>query len=85
MMDLMPEDETHPQTRTSTRTRSPHTGTATASAMDSPAPQTAQTTSGPAPWVLRLVAVGLVLTALNLRPAITSLGALLEEVRTGCT
>ncbi|MGW1230364.1 MFS transporter, partial [Streptomyces sp. NPDC002530] len=35
------------------------------------------------PWILRLVAVGLVLTALNLRPAITSLGALLEEVRDG--
>ncbi|MFF9780534.1 CynX/NimT family MFS transporter [Streptomyces sp. NPDC013978] len=31
----------------------------------------------------RLVIVGIVLTALNLRPAITSLGALLEEVRTG--
>ncbi|WP_406370761.1 MFS transporter [Streptomyces sp. NBC_01550] len=81
----MPEDETQPQTRTATRAQSPHT-TATASAMDSPAPQTAQTASGPAgpaPWVLRLVAVGLVLTALNLRPAITSLGALLEEVRDG--
>ncbi|MFF3789735.1 CynX/NimT family MFS transporter [Streptomyces sp. NPDC001981] len=82
----MPEDETQPQTRTATRAQSPHTATATASAMDSPAPQTGQTASGPAgpaPWVLRLVAVGLVLTALNLRPAITSLGALLEEVRDG--
>ena len=39
--------------------------------------------AGPAtrPWVLRLVAVGLVLAALNLRPAISSLGPLLEEVR----
>lgn len=39
----------------------------------------------PAPraWGTRLVIVGLVLTALNLRPAITSLGALLEEVRAG--
>ncbi|MFJ4961912.1 putative transporter YycB [Streptomyces sp. ADI96-02] len=37
----------------------------------------------PAPWLLRLIAVGLVLAALNLRPAITSLGALLEEVRDG--
>lgn len=36
-----------------------------------------------APWLLRLIAVGLVLAALNLRPAITSLGALLEEVREG--
>ncbi|MER7518892.1 MFS transporter [Streptomyces sp. NPDC126499] len=34
----------------------------------------------PARWVTRLVVVGLVLAALNLRPAITSLGALLEEV-----
>ncbi|MFB6710267.1 CynX/NimT family MFS transporter [Streptomyces sp. NPDC056333] len=82
----MPEDETQPQTRTATRPQSPQAATATASAMDSPAPRTAQPASGsagPAPWVLRLVAVGLVLTALNLRPAITSLGALLEEVRDG--
>ncbi|MGW4163046.1 CynX/NimT family MFS transporter [Streptomyces sp. NPDC004788] len=34
-------------------------------------------------WVGRLVVVGLVLAALNLRPAITSLGALLEEVSDG--
>ncbi|MFD7878738.1 MFS transporter, partial [Streptomyces sp. NPDC059766] len=34
-------------------------------------------------WAPRLVAVGIVLSALNLRPAITSLGALLEEVRDG--
>ncbi|WP_329278754.1 CynX/NimT family MFS transporter [Streptomyces sp. NBC_01451] len=34
-------------------------------------------------WVTRLVLVGIVLSALNLRPAITSLGALLEEVRVG--
>ena len=34
-------------------------------------------------WMTRLVIVGIVLTALNLRPAITSLGALLEEVRDG--
>ncbi|MHB9850161.1 CynX/NimT family MFS transporter [Streptomyces krungchingensis] len=34
-------------------------------------------------WTTRLVVVGIVLTALNLRPAITSLGALLEEVRDG--
>ncbi|MBT2442312.1 MFS transporter [Streptomyces sp. ISL-36] len=37
----------------------------------------------PAVWITRLVVVGLVLAALNLRPAITSLGALLEEVRDG--
>lgn len=34
-------------------------------------------------WTTRLVVVGIVLTALNLRPAITSLGALLEEARVG--
>ncbi|MET8176229.1 CynX/NimT family MFS transporter [Streptomyces clavifer] len=45
-----------------------------------PAPKAAP---GPAPWLLRLVTVGLVLAALNLRPAITSLGPLLEEVRDG--
>ncbi|MFI2781964.1 CynX/NimT family MFS transporter [Streptomyces sp. ALB3] len=38
---------------------------------------------GPSPWVLRIVTIGLVLAALNLRPAITSLGPLLEEVRDG--
>ncbi|MCL2551640.1 MAG: MFS transporter [Actinomycetia bacterium] len=39
--------------------------------------------AGPAPWVRRLVVVGLILAAVNLRPAITSLGALLKEVRDG--
>ncbi|MFF7266054.1 MFS transporter [Streptomyces sp. NPDC008159] len=34
-------------------------------------------------WTTRLMILGIVLTALNLRPAITSLGALLEEVRAG--
>ncbi|MBT2415702.1 CynX/NimT family MFS transporter [Streptomyces sp. ISL-12] len=35
------------------------------------------------PWTTRLLVLGIVLTAVNLRPAITSLGALLEEVRDG--
>ncbi|MEV6327945.1 MFS transporter [Streptomyces sp. NPDC051909] len=48
-----------------------------AGAPDSPA------SAGPARWVGVLVAVGLVLAAFNLRPAITSLGALLEEVSAG--
>ncbi|WP_030815628.1 CynX/NimT family MFS transporter [Streptomyces sp. NRRL F-2799] len=39
--------------------------------------------SAPPAWAVRLVVVGIVLAALNLRPAITSLGALLEEVRDG--
>ncbi|MEW2490229.1 MFS transporter [Streptomyces sp. NPDC048411] len=71
----MPDDETQRQPLTLNR----HT-TATNIPLDAQAPPAA---TGPAPWLLRLVAVGLVLTALNLRPAITSLGALLEEVRDG--
>ncbi|MFI1360077.1 CynX/NimT family MFS transporter [Streptomyces sp. NPDC020898] len=39
--------------------------------------------AAPRAWLTRLVVVGIVLSALNLRPAITSLGALLEEVRDG--
>ncbi|WP_244904690.1 CynX/NimT family MFS transporter [Streptomyces prasinopilosus] len=39
--------------------------------------------SGAHVWTVRLLVVGIVMAALNLRPAITSLGALLEEVRTG--
>ncbi|MFJ9044994.1 CynX/NimT family MFS transporter [Streptomyces sp. NPDC102347] len=37
----------------------------------------------PRAWRTRLLVVGIVLAALNLRPAITSFGALLEEVRDG--
>ncbi|MEU0836425.1 MFS transporter [Streptomyces sp. NPDC005969] len=73
----MPDDETQHQHQPLTLNR--HTTTANVP-LDAPAPPAA---TGPAPWLLRLVAVGLVLTALNLRPAITSLGALLEEVRDG--
>nr|WP_190176041.1 MFS transporter [Streptomyces naganishii] len=45
-----------------------------------PEPGTAGSTRA---WTTRLIIVGIVLAALNLRPAITSLGALLEEVRGG--
>lgn len=37
----------------------------------------------PSVWRTRLLIAGIALAALNLRPAITSLGALLEEVRDG--
>ncbi|WP_310721257.1 CynX/NimT family MFS transporter [Streptomyces lydicus] len=54
--------------------------TPTAPASGAPEPPA----GGPlARWLPRIVTVGLVLAALNLRPAITSLGALLEEVREG--
>ncbi|MFJ3940679.1 CynX/NimT family MFS transporter [Streptomyces parvus] len=71
----MPDDET--QTPTLNReaiARAPH---------DTRAGSLPGAAEGPSPWLLRLIAVGLVLAALNLRPAITSLGALLEEVREG--
>lgn len=70
----MRDDENPPET--TTRTLCP--ATPVAPRTDAPA-----VPAGPAPWLLRMVVVGLVLTALNLRPAITSLGALLEEVRDG--
>ncbi|MFF0507846.1 CynX/NimT family MFS transporter [Streptomyces fimicarius] len=71
----MPDDET--QTPTLNR------GPAARTSHDPRAERLPGTDGAPAPWLLRLIAVGLVLAALNLRPAITSLGALLEEVREG--
>ncbi|RST15523.1 CynX/NimT family MFS transporter [Streptomyces sp. WAC05374] len=64
-----------PQTRTKTQTLAPRT--------PSPTPSGAVSRSKAPVWLTRLLMVGLVLAALNLRPAITSLGALLEEVREG--
>ncbi|MEU8761615.1 MFS transporter [Streptomyces sp. NPDC048659] len=71
----MPDE---PQTLAPTAEAAPTGTRPRAGATPAPAP-----TAGPARWVTGLVAVGLVLAALNLRPAITSLGALLEEVRVG--
>ncbi|WP_435970822.1 CynX/NimT family MFS transporter [Streptomyces sp. Qhu_M48] len=65
-----------PARTTAPATTTAPTGTA-ATAGDSPAPGRTHR------WTLGLVTVGLVLAALNLRPAITSLGALLEEVSGG--
>ncbi|MET7571653.1 CynX/NimT family MFS transporter [Streptomyces sp. NPDC005492] len=64
-----------------TRTLKSTTNVSGAAADDSPAPTGEATTTRA--WTTRLIAVGIVLAALNLRPAITSLGALLEEVRDG--
>ncbi|MCL7424044.1 MFS transporter [Streptomyces sp. YS415] len=59
-----------------TRTTNPTTVRSPARAADeSPVPTRA--------WTTRLIVLGIVLAALNLRPAITSLGALLQEVRDG--
>ncbi|MES5822618.1 CynX/NimT family MFS transporter [Streptomyces sp. RG80] len=53
----------------------------------SPPIQSSATSEPPATatraWTVRLLVLGIVLAAVNLRPAITSLGALLEEVRDG--
>jgi CP family cyanate transporter-like MFS transporter len=68
MMGLMVSEET--RTTTSTPIRSSAEGTE---------PRSQPTRA----WMTRLVTVGIVLTALNLRPAITSFGALLEDVRDG--
>lgn len=83
MMGLMPDDETQYRTRTLSPAITADAPTKTPTPQASQAPQTAQAAAGPSPWLLRLVTIGLVLTALNLRPAITSLGALLEEVQDG--
>ncbi|MEU6867191.1 MFS transporter [Streptomyces sp. NPDC046876] len=50
-----------------------------------PGPRPAAPAPAPAPpaWLGPVLVVGIVLAALNLRPAITSLGALFEEVRDG--
>ncbi|MFD3930729.1 CynX/NimT family MFS transporter [Streptomyces sp. NPDC058614] len=75
MMGSMASEET--RTMTSTPTPTPirsSAGTETETESETPATRA---------WMTRLVVVGIVLTAVNLRPAITSLGALLEEVRDG--
>ncbi|MFI1485890.1 CynX/NimT family MFS transporter [Streptomyces sp. NPDC020747] len=63
------------------------TGEETRTAMSPPIRSSAQDAELHPPatraWLTRAVIIGIVLTALNLRPAITSLGALLEEVRDG--
>lgn len=67
MMGVMASQET----RTTT---SPHIRSSAADEPPTPATRA---------WTTRLLVLGIVLAAVNLRPAITSLGALLEEVRDG--
>lgn len=76
MMGLMASEET----------RTAETRTAMTPTERGTSARTPDTTPGAGrsrAWATRLVVVGIVLSALNLRPAITSLGALLEEVRDG--
>ncbi|MFE2020562.1 CynX/NimT family MFS transporter [Streptomyces sp. NPDC059499] len=84
----MPDDETRPLSPTANRSATITSAPASRAAIPGrgPGPGSAPepgSAPGPAPWLLRLVVVGLILAALNLRPAITSLGPLLEEVRDG--
>ncbi|MET8676177.1 MFS transporter [Streptomyces sp. NPDC004647] len=68
----MSDDQIQTLTPARARTRTPAPGAEAAAARE-----------GVPVWITRLVIVGIVLAALNLRPAVTSLGALFEEVRTG--
>ncbi|MGW0709744.1 CynX/NimT family MFS transporter [Streptomyces sp. NPDC002643] len=58
-------------------------GQASSSVTGTPRGSASPSAAGTRAWAKRVMIVGIVLTALNLRPAITSLGALLEEVRDG--
>ncbi|MDX3756534.1 CynX/NimT family MFS transporter [Streptomyces mirabilis] len=62
---------------------SEETGTTTSTPIRGSAESADPRSHPPRAWATRLVTVGIVLTALNLRPAITSFGALLEDVRDG--
>ncbi|MER7487882.1 CynX/NimT family MFS transporter [Streptomyces sp. NPDC126497] len=73
MMGLMVREETRMPTPPSTSARAPGASEARKPSGDGVARA----------WRTRLIVAGIVLAALNLRPAITSLGALLEEVRDG--
>ncbi|MFE9612279.1 CynX/NimT family MFS transporter [Streptomyces sp. NPDC006012] len=74
----MVSKETRPTDTTKRRTAAPPAASGTRpGAPGTPAAPAGATRA----WAMRLVVVGIVLAALNLRPAITSLGALLEEVR----
>ncbi|MET8485077.1 CynX/NimT family MFS transporter [Streptomyces tendae] len=77
MMGLMASDETRTETRTEARAQ------ARAGSGVPEVPGDAPATRAWTTWTTRLLMLGIVLAAVNLRPAITSLGALLEEVRDG--
>ncbi|MFD7600058.1 CynX/NimT family MFS transporter [Streptomyces mirabilis] len=62
---------------------SEETGTTTSTPVRGSAESTDPRSHPTRAWATRLVTVGIVLTALNLRPAITSFGALLGDVRDG--
>lgn len=86
MMAHMAPEESRPQNRTLTSAEpapEPRTGSGRPEHGRVPGEPRGTGATGTRAWAVRLVVVGIVLSALNLRPAITSLGALLEEVRDG--
>ena len=88
MMGGMASEETRTVKSTPNVSSSVGGNVGSSAASDSPAPTGERTGKQPEKastraWTTRLLVVGIVLAALNLRPAITSLGALLEEVRDG--
>ncbi|MET8949212.1 CynX/NimT family MFS transporter [Streptomyces sp. NPDC004393] len=81
MMSSMAFDETGTATSAPAPTSTPVPGSAPAH--DGAGARPGGGAAGTHAWTTRVLVVGIVLTALNLRPAITSFGALLEEVRDG--
>ncbi|MEU6101962.1 CynX/NimT family MFS transporter [Streptomyces flaveolus] len=79
MMGLMASEET----RTLNSTTVGESAARDARGADGPVGPGQPSTRAWTTWTTRLLMLGIVLAALNLRPAITSLGALLEEVRDG--
>ncbi|MGW1159989.1 CynX/NimT family MFS transporter [Streptomyces sp. NPDC002513] len=74
-------DETGTATSAPTPTATPVRGSSTGH--DSALARTESEAAGTRAWTSRVLVAGILLAALNLRPAITSFGALLEEVRDG--
>ncbi|MEV5884328.1 CynX/NimT family MFS transporter [Streptomyces sp. NPDC052020] len=82
MMGLMASDETRTLTSTTAVSTAAPDAREPEGAGERAVPERPSTRAWTA-WTTRLLVLGIVLAALNLRPAITSLGALLEEVRDG--
>ncbi|MDG9715035.1 CynX/NimT family MFS transporter [Streptomyces sp. DH24] len=77
------ENRSPESTTTTTTTTTTRTAAAVPGAREPAVPGEEPGQAATRAWTVRLLVVAIVLAALNLRPAITSLGALLEEVRDG--
>ncbi|MGW6576296.1 CynX/NimT family MFS transporter [Streptomyces sp. NPDC054945] len=79
----MPDEETQTLDRSAGGDTPSRPATGAAGAAVTRAVAAAPHATAPPTWLGPVLVVGIVLAALNLRPAITSLGALFEETRTG--